>query len=60
MLYDLGLVGLRGPDIRDPSGTFVAGLGMMLGGLDLGISSGLESSMSAETTGWVSGLTAEK
>lgn len=57
MLYDLGL---RGPDIRDPSGTFVAGLGMTPGGLDLGLCSGLESSVSAETTGWTSGLTAEK
>jgi len=52
----LRLVGLRGPEVRDASGTLAAwgggGLGLILGGLDLGISSGLESSVSAGTTAW--------
>lgn len=48
----VGLVGLRGPEVR---GGFMAwgggGLGVTLGGFDLGAGSGLDSSASAGTTG---------
>lgn len=62
VLLGLGLVGLVGPE--GPSGTLGAwdgdGLGVMLGGLDLGIGSGLDSSVSAGTAGWMSDLAAGK
>ncbi len=61
MLLGLGLIGLgglRGPEVRGPSRGLVAwgggGLGVTLGGFDLGAGSGLDSSASAGTTGWTS------
>lgn len=65
MLFGLGLVGLvglaglRGPEVRGPSGGLVAwgggGFGVTLGGFDLGVGSGLDSSQEG-TVGWTSDL----
>lgn len=63
MLHGLGLVGLRGPDVRETSGGLTvwggAGLGVTLGGLALGMGSGLHSSGSVETAGWTSVFSGE-
>lgn len=64
MLLGLGLIGLKGPDVRQPSGALAVwggtGLGVTLGGLALGIGSGLESAGSAETAGRKSDFSGEK
>ena len=59
----VGLEGLRGPEERGPSWGLVAwtgGLGVTVGGLDLGAGSGLDSSASAGATGGTSDLAAGK
>lgn len=60
----LGLVGLRGTEVRGPSRGLEpwggGGLGVVLGGFDLGAGSGLDSSASGGTTGWTSDLAAGK
>ena len=58
----VGLVGLRENEWLGPTGCLKpsggSGLGVMLGGLDLGTGSGGASSTCVRTAGWTSGLAA--